>query len=70
MVNDDLLTAAQVSDRLNLPIATLNYWRQVKEGPQWFKLGRRKVMYRATDVQAWLDAQYAASTAPSLAVAR
>ncbi len=40
--------------------ATLRYWRHTGEGPISFKVGRR-VLYRKTDVDAWLDAQYAAT---------
>ncbi|MBN9105487.1 MAG: hypothetical protein J0I14_10830 [Propionibacteriaceae bacterium] len=37
---------------------TLRWWRVQGYGPKFFKVGKR-VFYRRTDVQAWLDAQYA-----------
>ena len=45
--------------------ATLNWYRHVNDGrgPKWFKLGPRKVVYKRSDVIAWLDAAYAASPA-------
>ena len=39
--------------------ATLRWWRHMGTGPKSFKLGARKVVYRKSDVVAWLDAQYA-----------
>jgi predicted DNA-binding transcriptional regulator AlpA len=34
-------------------------------GPRSFKLGPRKVMYKESDVIAWLDQQYAAEPDPA-----
>ena len=58
MQDEQLLTTLEASVRLHLPAATLAYWRQTHQGPPWFKLGPRKVMYRATDVNGWLEEQY------------
>ena len=32
-MTDRLLTGAEVAERLNMPQATLRYWRHVGEGP-------------------------------------
>jgi len=61
MLEDQLMTALEVSSRLHVPTATLAYWRQCHTGPQWFKMGKRKVMYRQGDVASWLDSQYKAT---------
>ncbi len=40
---------------------TLRDWRyKGVDGPRWFRIGKR-VFYRRSDVEWWLDAQYATS---------
>jgi len=58
-VEDEYLTTAEVSAWTRQPTETLRYKRHTGTGPRSFKLGRR-VLYRRSDVQAWLDAAYAA----------
>lgn len=57
---NDLITLAEAAERLRMPEATLRYWRHVGTGPRSFKIGRR-VMYRAADVEQWLDEQISAT---------
>lgn len=52
----DLMTIEEVSRDYRIPANTLRFWRQRREGPPSFKLGRR-VMYRRADVDAWIEAQ-------------
>jgi DNA-binding transcriptional MerR regulator len=54
---DQLLTLSQVAEMLNVPAATLRYWRHIGDGPPSARLGRR-VMYRESDVTAWVTAQF------------
>lgn len=50
----ELLTVAEVAAMTRLAVGTLRYWRHAGSGgPPSFKLGRR-VMYRKTDIEAWL----------------
>ena len=51
--------------------ATLAWYRHVNDGrgPKWFKLGPRKIVYKQSDVIAWLDAAYAESPAEGKASA-
>lgn len=56
-------TTAEVSERCNIPVATLRWWRHVGTGPRSFKVGARKVMYRRSDVETWLEEQYAGAEA-------
>lgn len=56
---DRLMTLAEVAEATRRPLATLRYWRHRGEGPRSFKLGGRLV-YRETDVAAWLEEQYRA----------
>ena len=53
-----LLTTAEVATLLNVPPATLRWWRYKGVGPASFTLGARRVMYRLEDVEAWLREQY------------
>lgn len=55
------LSTEQVSEMLAVDVQTLYSWRHKGDGgPTSFKIGSRLV-YRAVDVYAWLDAQYAAT---------
>lgn len=55
-----LLTVDEVAEDTRIPAATLRFWRHKGTGPKSFKLGRR-VVYRESDVLAWVEAQYASS---------
>lgn len=57
----DLLRIEQVAERIGVPENTLRFWRQKNIGPKSAKLGRR-VVYRASDVEAWIDAQFDGAT--------
>lgn len=52
-----LLRIEEVADWTGVSENTLRFWRQAGKGPKSAKLGRR-VVYRESDVQAWLDAQF------------
>jgi predicted DNA-binding transcriptional regulator AlpA len=52
-----LLRVPEVSALTGVPEATLRFWRHMGTGPQSAKLGRR-VVYRESDVNAWVDAQF------------
>ncbi|HWM73712.1 MAG TPA: helix-turn-helix domain-containing protein [Nocardioides sp.] len=49
-----LLTIEEVSGMTRQPVGTLRYWRHLGVGPPSARIGRR-VMYRESDVLAWLD---------------
>lgn len=58
----DLLTVAEVAEITRLPEATLRWFRHVGKGPKSAKLGRR-ITYRRSDVEAWIEAQFNADQA-------
>lgn len=63
MEANELMTTAEVGEYLRTPVATMRFWRAGGEvGPRSFKLGKR-VMYRRSDVEAWLQQQYDAAEA-------
>ena len=66
LAHDELLTISEVAAILRAPVATMRYWRHLGTGPRSFRLGRR-VVYRAGDLQEWIDAQARASNSGTAA---
>ena len=56
----EIWNTAQVAEYLRTPATTIRWWRYIGQGPKSFKLGARKVAYLRSDVEAWLQQQYAA----------
>lgn len=52
----DLVTTADVSKELGIPVGTLRYYRSTGGGPASFRLAGR-VRYRRADVMAWVAEQ-------------
>ena len=63
-----LLSIQQAAEYLGRPVATLYDWRYKGVGPRSAKLGGR-IVYRQTDLEAWVDAQFAKATGGDLQVA-
>jgi excisionase family DNA binding protein len=59
----DLMLMEEVAERLRIPVKTLKDWRLDGIGPPGVKIGRR-VKFRRRDVDAWIDAQFAAVDTP------
>ena len=53
-----ILTIDEVSERTHIPTNSLRWMRQKGTGPRSGKLGRR-VVYRESDVDAWIDERFA-----------
>ena len=51
---EQLLTTEEVAAVCRTSPSTVRYWRHHGLGPQGFRAGRR-VLYRRSDVAAWLD---------------
>jgi predicted DNA-binding transcriptional regulator AlpA len=60
---DELLTPRQAAEYLGLAEATLQRQRTDGTGPQFLKLGKRKIAYRPRDLTAWIEGRVAQSTA-------
>lgn len=58
---DRLLTTAEVAEMTRLSPETLRYyrWRDRGEGPRGARVGR-KVLYKESDVIAWIERHFAA----------
>lgn len=63
MADDEILITEEVESLIRTPTATLAYWRSVGKGPAWFKAGRR-VLYRKSDVERWIDENVVTPTSP------
>ncbi len=59
---DKILVTEEIAAIFRTSPETVRYWRHCGKGPRSFKAGRR-VLYRESDVQAFLEAQLEASAA-------
>jgi excisionase family DNA binding protein len=57
----DLLTQNRLAELIDVSERTLERWRLDGSGPAYMKAGRR-VLYRPSDVDAWLTASRRTST--------
>jgi excisionase family DNA binding protein len=53
---DKLMSLADVSEMLGIPVHTLYRWRYKGDGPTGYRVGRH-VRYRREAVEAWLEQQ-------------
>lgn len=53
------LTVPEIAERTHLSVDTIRWYRHTGAGPRTFRLGRR-VFAKESDVEAWIEAQYAA----------
>ena len=51
-----LMSLADLSELLGVPVGTLYGWRHKGEGPPGYRIGRH-VRYRRSAVEAWIEAQ-------------
>jgi excisionase family DNA binding protein len=58
-VSTRLLTIEETAERLNIPTATLRYWRSKRSGPSSLKLNGTHVRYDEAVVEAWIKDQAA-----------
>jgi excisionase family DNA binding protein len=54
--DERLMTIADLSTMLGVPVDTLYGWRHRGEGPRGYRVGRH-VRYRRSSVEAWLEDQ-------------
>ena len=62
----ELLTETQVSQRFNVSINTLRYWRQCGDGPNYVKL-ERLVRYDAVELESYIRRKTCVSKARATA---
>lgn len=52
---DELITEAQLCARLHVTRRTTLRWRNSGDGPRYVRVGGARILYRASDVEAWLE---------------
>ena len=57
-MHNKLLTTTEVAEMTRLPEATIRWFRHAGKGPRSARLGRR-VVYRESDVLAWIENAFA-----------
>lgn len=57
-MHHDLLTMPEAAEYVGLAVATLRFYRATETGPKSFRLGKR-IVYKRTDLDAWIEAAYA-----------
>lgn len=50
---DRLITAQQLADYLDIPLATIYAWRYRHQGPPGFRVGRH-LRFRWRDIEDWI----------------
>jgi predicted DNA-binding transcriptional regulator AlpA len=58
---EPLISEKQLQDILGVGFQTLKRWRQAGTAPRYIALGPRRLAYRPSDVNAWLEARQRAS---------
>lgn len=58
LIDQTFITNTELALRVRRPLATVRYWRATGTGPRGARIGGR-VLYRVSDVDAWIEAQYA-----------
>lgn len=53
----ELLTTAELAERLKISVATARRWRHSGKGPDYVRLSPNDVRYRLEDVDAFLKKQ-------------
>src|SRR5882762_428950 len=54
---EPLISEKQLQDILGVGFQTLKRWRRAGTGPRYIALGPRRLAYRPSDVNAWLEAR-------------
>ena len=55
--SQEYITEQKLHERYLIPPRTAQRWRQDGTGPKFVRLGRRRIVYRTSDVEAWLRAR-------------
>jgi predicted DNA-binding transcriptional regulator AlpA len=55
----DFLRTDEAAKVLTVSAGTLAQWRRTNQGPPYFRLGPRTIVYQRADLEDWLKAQIA-----------
>ena len=53
----EFLTDAQFCAMMNVTPRTTNEWRRHNTGPAYVRVGPRRILYRRSEVEAWLTSR-------------
>jgi predicted DNA-binding transcriptional regulator AlpA len=53
--SQEFLTPTELSSRIGIAVQTLARWRCEGKGPVFTKVGGKKVIYRSSEVDSWLE---------------
>lgn len=56
----DTLSPREAADVLKRAVVTLERWRRQRSGPPFYRIQNR-VIYRASDIEAWLESSRVAA---------
>jgi hypothetical protein len=60
------LTQDGFCERYHVAPRTAERWRITGDGPQWIRAGRRRIIYRLSDCEAWAESRRFAHRADEL----
>lgn len=63
---DALLVTKEAAAYLRTSERAMENWRMTGAGPRWARVGPRRVVYRASDLAAWVEANMHASRAAEM----
>ena len=59
---DDRMTEAEAAEHIGVCLRTLQRYRADGAGPEWSRIGPRRIRYMRQDVDAWLARQKAGNS--------
>ncbi len=66
-MSETYLTEDQLCERLHVAPRTAQKWRYEGNGPAWCRLGGRRIVYRLSDIEAYVASRICRSRAAELA---
>lgn len=54
-LNETFLNTTEAAQFLKVSPRTIEKWRITGEGPEFLRLGRRRVVYRPEDLESWAE---------------
>ncbi|MGY2019363.1 helix-turn-helix transcriptional regulator [Nocardia gipuzkoensis] len=58
----EYMTTRDVSELTGIAEGTWRYWRHTGTGPASFRLGGKRVVYRRSEIERWIEEQEKATT--------
>ncbi len=66
-MTERFLTERDLFSTFNIPARTAQRWRVSGDGPPFVRVGKRRILYRETDISTWMEKRTFASRAAELA---